>query len=116
MVLLEKCYDFGVAIIVGNRTLPNLLEYRVQSTPEKIFVIFDDLEGFVTRLSYGQFDERVNRTANLLTARGIGRGDKINLHLPNCLEFLFLWFVCGQVGSDDHAHQHSCSGSRNWNT
>ena len=88
-----------MTIIVGHRTLPDLIEYRARSTPEKTFVIFDDLEGSVTPLTYAQFDRRVNRTANLLGQLGIGRGDKINLHLPNCLEFLFLWFGAAKLGA-----------------
>jgi len=63
------------------------------------FVIFDDLGGTVTALSYAQFDERVNRAANMLAEIGIGHGDKINLHLPNCLEFLYLWFGAAKIGA-----------------
>jgi len=85
--------------IVGNRTLRQLLEYRAATTPDKTFVIYDDLEGNVTRLSYTMFDAHVNRTAHALRALGIGKGDKINIHLPNCLEFLYLWFGAAKIGA-----------------
>ena len=88
-----------VTIVVGHRTLPDLVEYRAASTPDKTFVIFDNLEGSVRSLTCAQFGRRVNRTANLLRQLGIGRGDKINLHLPNCLEFLFLWFGAAKLGA-----------------
>ncbi len=55
-----------MSIIVGNRTLRQLLEYRAARTPDKPFMIYDDLEGGVTRLSYAEFDAQVNRTANVL--------------------------------------------------
>ena len=84
--------------IVGNRTLRQLLEYRVATIPDKTFVTYDDLEGGVTRLSYAQFDAQVNRTAHALLALGINKGDKINIHLPNCLEFLYLWFGAAKIG------------------
>ncbi len=84
--------------VVGNRTLRQLLEYRVATIPDKTFVIFDDLEGGVTRLSYAMFDEQVNRTAHLLRKLGLNKGDKINIHLPNCLEFLYLWFGAAKIG------------------
>ncbi|MFQ6021898.1 MAG: class I adenylate-forming enzyme family protein [Acidiferrobacterales bacterium] len=85
--------------IVGNRTLRDLLEYRASRTPERPFVIFDDLAGTVTRLSYAEFDQQVNRAANMLVALGVGHGDKLNLHLPNCLEFLLLWFGAAKIGA-----------------
>lgn len=88
-----------MTIIVGTRTLRNLLEYRARVTPTRTFIIFDDLEGKTTRLSYAEFDAQANRTANMLRALGIGHGDKINLHLPNCLEFLYLWFGAAKIGA-----------------
>ncbi len=84
--------------IVGNRTLRQLLEYRAVTTPDKTFVIYDDLEGGVTRLSYAMFDAYVNRTAHALRELGLSQGDKINVHLPNCLEFLYLWFGAAKIG------------------
>lgn len=85
--------------IVGNRTLRRLLEYRVATTPDAVFLIYDDLQGGVTQLSYAEFDAQVNRTANLLSALGVKKGDKINLHLPNCLEFMYLWFGAAKIGA-----------------
>jgi len=85
-------------IVVGNRTLRQLLEYRVTTMPDKTFVIFDDLEGGVTQLTYAMFDAQVNRTAHLLRKLGLHKGDKINVHLPNCLEFLYLWFGAAKIG------------------
>jgi carnitine-CoA ligase len=85
--------------IVGNRTLRQLLEYRARTTPQHLFVIFDDLQGHTTRLSYADFDAQVNRAANMLRALGIAHNDKINLHLPNSLEFLYLWFGAAKIGA-----------------
>jgi carnitine-CoA ligase len=84
--------------VVGNRTLRQLLEYRVATMPDKTFLIFDDLEGSVTQLSYARFDAQVNRTAHLLRKLGLNKGEKINIHLPNCLEFLYLWFGAAKIG------------------
>ena len=84
---------------VGNRTLGQLLEYRAGSVPDKTFVIYDDMAGNVTLLSYAAFNEQVNRAANLLLALGIGKGEKLNLHLPNCLPFLYLWFGAAKIGA-----------------
>ncbi|MFN8455757.1 MAG: AMP-binding protein [Anaerolineae bacterium] len=88
-----------MSTIVGNRTLRQILEYRAATTPDKTFVIFDDLEGGITQLSYAAFDAQANRTAHVLRALGINKGDKVNLHLPNCLEFLYVWFGAAKIGA-----------------
>ena len=88
-----------MSTIVGNRTLRQLLEYRAATTPDSTFVIYDDLEGGITSLSYAEFDAQVNRTANLLRMLGVEKGHKINVHLPNCLEFLYLWFGAAKIGA-----------------
>lgn len=87
-----------MAVAVGNRTLAQILEYRAETTPDKEFVVFDDLEGGIRRLSYRQFDLAANRAANVLLGLGLRPGDRINLHLANCLDFLFLWFGAAKAG------------------
>ena len=83
----------------GCRTLREILEYRADTNPHKTFVIFDDTEGETARYTYLEFDENVNRTARMLLALGIVPGDKINLHLSNCMEFLLLWFAAAKTGA-----------------
>jgi len=84
---------------VGSRTLREILEYRAESDPEKPFVLFDDVDGGITSHSYADFDKSVNRTAHMLQSLGVGGGDKVNLHLSNCLEFLLLWFAAAKIGA-----------------
>ncbi len=76
----------------------SLLEYRAETAADKVFVVFDDLEGNVSRFTFRQFDEMANRAAHLLLGLGMRAGDRINLHLTNCLEFLFLWFGAAKAG------------------
>ncbi len=40
------------------------------------------------RLTYGQLDDRANRMAGVLAARGIGRGDRVGLQLLNGTEYI----------------------------
>jgi crotonobetaine/carnitine-CoA ligase len=84
---------------VGFRTLGELLEYRADTQPESPFVLFDDVDGGTTSHTYGDFDRAVNRAAGMLRALGIARGDKVNLHLANCVEFLVLWFAAAKIGA-----------------
>ena len=84
----------------GARTLPALLEGRAaRSTPDAPFVVFDDLQGRIATRTYRQFDQEVNRTAQLLGRLGVRRGDTVTLLLANCLEFLALWFGAAKIGA-----------------
>jgi len=84
---------------VGCRTLQEILEFRAATQPERPFLFYDDIDGDVIAYSYAQFDLSVNRTAHMLRSLGIGGGDKVNLHLGNCVEFLQLWFAAAKIGA-----------------
>lgn len=86
-------------LAVGRRTLRSLLADRVAASADQLFLIFEANDRSVRRLTYGEFDAAVNRTAHLLRALGIGKGDAFNLHLPNCPEFLFFWFAAAKIGA-----------------
>ena len=45
------------------------------------------------RVSYREWDERVNRMANGLRNLGFKEGDKLIIHLPNVPEFLYLYMA-----------------------
>ena len=85
--------------IVGKRNLRKALEQKAQAHPERTFLIFEDEDENTTTYTYGQFDHMVNRTANGLFSLGAKKGDKVNLHLTNCPEFLFFWFAIGKIGA-----------------
>ena len=50
-----------MSLAAGARTLRAMLEHRAASTPDRTFLIYDDMAGGVLRLSYGDFDQQVNR-------------------------------------------------------
>ena len=85
--------------VVGRRNLRSVLEHQVQTQPDTEFLIFEDLNGQTSTLTYGEFDGTVNRTANALLQLGVRKGDKVNLHLWNRPEFLFFWFAIGKIGA-----------------
>jgi crotonobetaine/carnitine-CoA ligase len=81
--------------IVGSRTLAAALEDKVRRFPGRVFVIAEDGACW----TWQEFDRDVNRAANLLLARGLKPGDKFNLHLGNCPEFLFFWMAAAKTGT-----------------
>ena len=84
--------------IASNRTIRDSLEHKVLLTPDKTFLIFED-DGKTSIFTYQQFNDQVNKVANGLLALGVKKGDKINLHLTNCPQFLFFWFGCSKIGA-----------------
>lgn len=50
-------------------------------------------------MTWGQFDKKANRFANLLLSRGIKRGTKVGILLMNCLEWLPIYFGILKAGA-----------------
>ncbi len=50
-------------------------------------------------MTWGEFDSRANRVANLLIAKGVKKGDKVALLLMNCLEWLPVYFGILKTGA-----------------
>src|SRR5262249_21454427 len=86
-------------LIAGTRTLGSALEDKAQRFPDRTFLIFEDATGSTARWTWREFDTLVNRVAHLLLARGLRPGDKFNLHLGNCPEFLLFWMAAGRTGT-----------------
>ncbi|MTD53246.1 ATP-dependent acyl-CoA ligase [Amycolatopsis pithecellobii] len=75
-------------------TLPALLAGRAEASPEDPFVRFGD-----ESVSYGQMRARAEQAAASLATAGVGRGDRVAIMLPNCLEFLDIWFGAALLGA-----------------
>ena len=86
-------------LITGTRTLKSALEDKARRFPERLFLIFEDGAGGRARWTWSEFDADVNRAAHLLQFRGLDHGDKFNLHLGNCPEFLLFWMAAAKTGT-----------------
>ncbi len=51
------------------------------------------------RVTYGTLDERAARAGALLTARGVGPGDRVAILCRNRIEFFELLFACAKTGA-----------------
>ncbi len=80
----------------SNRSVRSLLEAQAAAAPEKPF-LFSTQDGL--KWTFSQFDKTVNRTANLLLARGISKGDVVSLLLPNSPEYIIAYFACWKLGA-----------------
>ncbi len=74
-------------------TVGNVLRATARKLPNKIAFIFKD-----RRITYGVFEERVNRLANGLLAKGYRPGDHVGILAYNCIEYFEILFALGKVG------------------
>jgi long-chain acyl-CoA synthetase len=74
----------------------DLLESQAARLPDKPF-LFGHQEHSV--LTYREFDEAVNRTANLLLSLGAGPGERVSLLLTNSVVYLVFYFACFKTGA-----------------
>jgi malonyl-CoA/methylmalonyl-CoA synthetase len=49
--------------------------------------------------TFGDIDERSSRMAGALRQRGIGTGDRVCVHLANCVELIDLYLACLKLGA-----------------
>ncbi len=49
--------------------------------------------------TYGEINQRSDRIAASLHAKGVCRGDNVSLMLPNCVEFALAWFALAKLGA-----------------
>jgi len=76
------------------RVLGELIDDRAKRNGDKIFLRFKDQE-----FSYDEIRRYSNRCANAFKNMGIGKGDKVSIMLPNCPEFLYVWFGLAKCGA-----------------
>ena len=55
--------------------------------------------GAVVALTFGEVDARADRMAAELAARGLRRGDRLCVHLPNGAPFLDIFLACVRLGA-----------------
>jgi acyl-CoA synthetase (AMP-forming)/AMP-acid ligase II len=78
------------------QNLRELLELRAAAAPDKPFLLSEsDGRDF----TYREFDAAVDRTARLLSAGGVRKGDRVSLLLPNSAEYVIAYFACFKMGA-----------------
>lgn len=97
--ILTKNADFypnDVSLVEIN---PKLEEKQNMTWRE--FALMQSTAGDTYRkeITWGEFQKRANRFANLLLSRGIKKGDKVAILLMNCLEWLPIYFGILRAGA-----------------
>lgn len=77
-------------------TLHQWLEHWREVQPNQDFLIYPDRS---LRLSYRDFDERVDRFAKGLIHLGVSKGDRVGVWAKNIPDWLTLMFACSKIGA-----------------
>ena len=71
-----------------------ILERNTRKFRNKIALIFED-----KKFTYGELFELINKTANFLSKKGVQKGDRVCLYLPNCWEHVVCHFGVLRAGA-----------------
>ena len=80
--------------------ISDLLSWTARRWPDKAAIVDIDYSvGLRKAITYREFDQRINKVANALTAAGIGRGDAVFHFLRNRAEWLEAYFGIIRIGA-----------------
>lgn len=92
----SRSYGDEICLVEIN---PEVKEVRRVTWKEYELMEPNPLTHYRREISWGVFDEKANRFANLLLNRGIKKGDKVAILLMNCLEWLPIYFGILKTGA-----------------
>jgi crotonobetaine/carnitine-CoA ligase len=75
--------------------MPHILREKAQAHPDRDYLKYEQRPW----VSYGEVNARANRIANGLIARGVRHGDSVSVLLPNCEEFVPVWYGIRKAGA-----------------
>jgi crotonobetaine/carnitine-CoA ligase len=85
--------------IIGGRTPYSILVSGADRHPDRELLVFEDEHGAVASYTWKEVAAQTLDASARLSARGVGAGDRVVVHLPNRPEFLFVWFALGRLGA-----------------
>ena len=80
-------------------TLPDLFRPTFERRRDQVAVEFDTADGQVVTLTFGEIEARAAQMARALAARGVSRGDRVCVYLPNSVAFVELFLGCLALGA-----------------
>lgn len=79
----------------------NCIDRHLQTRGDKTAILFEpnNPEETAQHISYKQLHERVCRFANVLKAKGIGKGDRVCIYMPMIPELAAAVLACARIGA-----------------
>ena len=78
--------------------LTQLFDLSLRGRADRVGLEFADRNGELRTLTFGDIAVRAARMAHELAARGLVRGERLCVHLPNGIEFIDLYLACVRLG------------------
>lgn len=88
--------------------LPRILEHQARTIGHQPFLQWTDAE---PAISFADTNRRVNQIAHGFAALGVRKGDMVAILLPNCLEYILIWFALNKLGAVEVTIGDSFKGS-----
>jgi crotonobetaine/carnitine-CoA ligase len=76
------------------RVLTDIIEDKARQYPDHVVFQFRD-----DPITFSELNEAINKAANGFASLGVKHGDKVAIMLPNCPEFLYIWFGLNKIGA-----------------
>ena len=78
----------------------NCLDRHLESKGDQVAIIWEGNEpGEDGTLTYRELHEQVCKFANVLKARGVGKGDRVSIYLPMVPELAVAMLACARIGA-----------------
>ncbi|HEX4159725.1 MAG TPA: AMP-binding protein [Rhizomicrobium sp.] len=78
----------------------NCIDRHLPDRAEQIAILWEGDDPKDSRaITYRELHEQVCRFANVLKARGVGRGDRVTIYLPMIPEAAFAMLACARIGA-----------------
>jgi acetyl-CoA synthetase len=81
----------------------NAADYKIfdqnPSRQEKVGFIWHSKEGVITKITFGEIEDKVNQFANYFVSIGLTKGDHVFLFLERCPEIYYAFLACVKIGA-----------------
>ena len=78
--------------------LTQLFDLSLHGRAGSTALVYQDAAKTQHTLTFGDVDARANRMAHELASRGLTKGDRLCVHLANCVEYIDLFLACVRLG------------------
>jgi malonyl-CoA/methylmalonyl-CoA synthetase len=78
--------------------LTQLFDLSLVGRARSTALIADDAAKMRQTLTFAEVEARANRMAEELASRGLSKGDRLCVHLANCVEYVDLFLACARLG------------------
>ena len=94
--------DFGIRWYADGalNVSVNCIDRHLPERADDVAIVWEgDDASEQRRITYGELHREVCRFANVLKARGVGRGDRVTIYLPMIPEAAYAMLACARIGA-----------------